>query len=84
MAADTALVKPSPLPLKEIGGRYFDVIEGRYVIEPVGENKVILHFTSTHRLTTRFNFYGGLWTDFFMRDVQTYILQIMKVRSEAE
>jgi hypothetical protein len=84
MAADTSLVKPSPLPLKEIGGRYFDVIEGRYVIEPVSENKVILHFTSTHRLTTRFNFYGGLWTDFFMRDVQNYILEIMKARAEAE
>jgi hypothetical protein len=82
MEADTHLVKSSPLPLKEIGGRYFDVVEGRYAIEPVSQNKVILHFTSAHRLTTRFNFYGGLWTDFFMRDVQNYILQIIKARCE--
>lgn len=84
MAADTRFVQPSPLPLQEIGGRYFDVVEGQYAIEPIGEGKVILRFTSTYRLSTRFNFYASLWTDFFMRDVQNYILQIMKERSEAQ
>jgi hypothetical protein len=83
MEADTRRVYPSSLPLQEIGGRYFDVVEGRYQIEPVGADKVILHFTSTHRLTTRFNFYGGLWTDFFMADIQNHILQIVKARAEA-
>lgn len=84
MQVDTRRVGPSPLPLKEIGGQYFDVIQGKYAIQPVDKNKVILHFTSTHRLTTHFNFYGGLWTDFFMRDVQNYILQIVKARAEAQ
>lgn len=83
MEADLRQLQPSSLPLQEIGGRYFDVIEGQYRLEPAGENKVILHFTSTHRLTTRFNFYGGLWTDLFMRDVQNYILRIVKARAEA-
>jgi hypothetical protein len=84
MEAETGQLKPSPLPLHEIGGRYFDVIEGKYSLEPVGEDKVILHFNSTHRLSTGFNFYAGLWTDFFMGDVQNYILQIVKARCEAE
>lgn len=83
MEADTRAVVDSPLPLHEIGGRYFDVIEGQYTIEPLSDNRVILHFTSRYRLSTRFNFYGGLWTDFFMQDVQRYILQIMKARAEA-
>lgn len=84
MEADTRAVAEGPLPLKEIGGRYFDVIEGEYAIEPAGDHRVILHFTSKYRLSTRFNFYGGLWTDFFMRDIQNYILQIMKARAEAQ
>jgi hypothetical protein len=83
MKADTGQVRSSPLPLQEIGGRYFDVVEGQYRIERVSQGKVILHFTSTHRLTTRFNFYGGLWTDFFMRDIQDHILGIIKERAEA-
>lgn len=83
MEADTSAVTHSTLPLQGIGGRYFDVVGGRYTIEVLGPEHVMLHFTSTHRLSTRFNFYGGLWTDFFMRDVQNYILELVKARSEA-
>lgn len=82
MAADTSQLEATPLPLQQIGGPYFDVIEGRYEIEPLAEDRVILHFTSTHRLSTRFNGYGGWWTDLFMRDVQNYILRIVKARAE--
>ena len=84
MEADTTGVTRSTLPLKGIGGPYFDVIGGRYELEVLGPEHVILRFSSTHRLSTRFNFYGGLWTDFFMRDVQNYILDIVKARSEAQ
>lgn len=84
MEADTSAVPESPLPLREIGGQYFDVIEGKYAIEPASNGGTILHFTSKYRLSTHFNFYGSLWTDFFMRDVQTYILRIMKARAEAQ
>ncbi len=83
MEADTSQVTNAALPLQGIGGRYFDVVGGRYEIEPLGPEHVILHFSSTHRLSTRFNFYGGLWTDWFMRDVQDYILDLVKARSEA-
>jgi hypothetical protein len=83
MEADTSAVTATSLPLRGIGGRHFDVIGGRYEIEVLGPQHVILHFSSTHRLSTHFNFYGGLWTDFFMRDVQNYILEIVKARSEA-
>jgi hypothetical protein len=82
MEADTSAVAGSPLPLQEIGGRHFDVIQGAYAIEPLGAGRVRLHFTGTYRLSTRFNAYSSLWTDFFMRDVQNYILQIMKARAE--
>jgi hypothetical protein len=66
-----------------VGGPFFDVLDGTYEIEPVAPGRVVLHLASTHRLSTRFNLYSGLWTDFIMRDVQEYILKILKRRCEA-
>ena len=66
-----------------VGGPFFDVLRGEYEIEPVAPGRVVLHLASTHRLSTRFNLYSGLWTDFIMRDVQEYILKILKRRCEA-
>jgi hypothetical protein len=65
-----------------VGGKYFDVLEGRYRIENTGNNKLILHLTSKFRLSTRFNFYSGLWSRIIMRDIQKNILRIVKTRSE--
>jgi hypothetical protein len=65
-----------------IGGAYFDMLEGDYRIEPINEHQVILHLSSKHRLSTRFNFYAGLWTDFIMRDIQRNILSIIRNRCE--
>lgn len=66
-----------------VGGKYFDVLEGRYEIEKVNDKKIILHLTSQFRLSTRFNFYSGLWSKLIMKDIQENILTIIKRRSEA-
>ena len=71
-----------PAPFGEIGGPFFDMLDGRYEIEQLSENRVILHLSSTHRVTTRFNWYAGLWTEPIMSELQRYILAIMKVRSQ--
>ena len=60
----------------------FDVIDGAYTIEPLTDGRVLLHLSSHHRLSTRFNVYGGAWTDYVMRDLQNYILRIIKARCE--
>lgn len=65
-----------------VGGKYFDVLEGRYEIEKAGSNKIILHLTSRFRLSTNFNFYSGLWSKVIMSDIQKNILEIVKERSE--
>jgi len=65
-----------------VGGPYFDVLQGTYRLEP-RDGKTLLHLSSDHRLSTRFNGYAGLWTDFIMRDTQSYILQIVARRAEA-
>ncbi|MEM0963321.1 MAG: hypothetical protein AAGK21_12385 [Bacteroidota bacterium] len=66
-----------------VGGRYFDVLNGRYEIEPVAPGRVVLHLTSEQRLGTRFNGYTQLWTDRFMGDIQETILEVVKARAEA-
>jgi hypothetical protein len=73
-----------PAPFNEIGGAMFEMIDGTYTIEPLEDGRVILHLWSNHRLTTRFNGYGGLWTDAVMHDLQNYILGIVKARSEVQ
>lgn len=70
-------------PLGQIGGKYLKVFDGGFWIEPLGQDRVMLHLSSQHRLSTHFNFYGGLWTDWVMRDLQNYILSVIKARCEA-
>jgi hypothetical protein len=65
-----------------VGGPYFDVLRGTYRLEQRGQ-ETVLHLSSDHRLSTRFNGYAGLWTDFIMRDTQAYILRIVARRAEA-
>lgn len=66
-----------------IGGRYFDVLDGKYRIEPAQNGDVILHLVSHQRLSTDFNGYAGLWTDAVMQSLQTNILQVIKHRCES-
>ncbi len=71
-----------PPPLNLIDGETFDVIEGMYEIEPLEDGTIMLHLTSQHYLSTRFNEYGSYWTDLIMTDLQDYILRIVKARAE--
>ena len=65
-----------------IGGPYFDVLDGRYELEPIGEGRTRLVLTSRHRVTTRLNFYAGWWADRVMRSVQHNLLAVLKARAE--
>ena len=66
-----------------VGGEYFDVLDGTYEIVPVAPGEVELRLWSTHRLSTHFNSYAALWTDFVMRQIQGNILQVVRDRAEA-
>lgn len=65
-----------------IGGEYFDVLEGRYVLEPLGEGRCRLHLSSRFVVSTSFNVYAGLWARWIMSDIQENILQVIRRRSE--
>jgi hypothetical protein len=77
----------SPTTLDEhvkVGGRYFDVLEGEYALEPLANGDTLLHLSSRERVSTHFNVYAGFWTDAVMRSIQSSILQVIKHRSEGE
>jgi hypothetical protein len=81
--ANTDSIPPTTLDEHvTIGGPYFDVLEGEYSLEPLSEDTTRLHLRSRERLSTHFNAYAGLWTDAVMRDIQTSILQVIKLRCE--
>ena len=81
--ADTDHIPPKTFDEHvKVGGPYFDVLEGTYWIEELNPRVVRLHLISRQRLSTRFNFYSHLWTEFLMADLQRYILTIIKQRCE--
>jgi hypothetical protein len=65
-----------------IGGDYFDVLNGTYVLQQTGFNQYRLHLYSHFKLTTTFNFYASWWAGWIMSDIQNNILQIIKQRAE--
>lgn len=81
--ADTESIPPSTLDEHvTIGGPYFDVLHGEYILELVSQDVVRLRLVSRHRVSTDFNWYARLWTDAVMRDVQRSILYVIKNRCE--
>lgn len=64
------------------GGAYFDVLVGRFEIEPtINGSRLVL--TSQHRLSTRFNWYASLWSRELMREIQANIINVIRARAEA-
>jgi hypothetical protein len=65
-----------------VGGPYFDVLHGEYRLEPLANGMTRLHLSSSHRLSTDFNWYAHLWTDAAMSDLQRRILVVIRQRCE--
>ncbi len=85
ITADTAHIPPTTLDEHvTIGGRYFDVLNGEYRLEPLPDGDILLHLSSQERLSTDFNAYAALWSDAVMKDLQQSILQVVKNRCETD
>jgi hypothetical protein len=67
----------------EIGGKYFDVLNGGYKLTQIDKNTTKLTLSCTYRVTTNFNFYSKRWADFIMDDFQVVILNVVKERCES-
>ena len=83
--ANTENIPPTTLDEHvKVGGRYFDVLEGEYRLEPLPNGDILLHLSSRERVSTHFNSYAGLWTDAVMSSIQNSILQVVKRRAETD
>lgn len=81
--ADPSKVPPTALDEHiVIGGAYFDVLDGTYRLERIGEGVYRLHLYSHFVLRTPFNFYASWWAGWIMRDIQNNILQVIQTRCE--
>lgn len=66
-----------------VGGRFYDVLDGRYRIEPAGEGRVVLHLSSRHRLNTHLGRYASWWSERIMDEIQGNVLGVIRQRAEA-
>jgi len=67
-----------------VGGTYFDVLDGTYELEKLGENRYKLHLYSHFQLNTHVNFYATYWARWIMQDIQNNILAVVRARSEQQ
>lgn len=65
-----------------IGGKYFDVLQGSYLVEQKNSNTCKVTLTCTYRITTNLNRYSKWWADFILDDFNQMILEVIKKRSE--
>lgn len=65
-----------------IGGEYFDVLDGTYRLEELGNGRCRLHLYSHFALKTDFNQYASLWAGWIMKDIQNNILQVIQTRCQ--
>ncbi|SNT39483.1 hypothetical protein SAMN05421770_11121 [Granulicella rosea] len=83
--ADTAHIPSTTLDEHvTVGGRFFDVLTGEYVLEPQGDGSTLLRLSSQERLSTDFNLYAALWSDAVMSDMQANILHVVRNRCETQ
>lgn len=84
----TVQVEPQSIPPQtldehvRVGERYFDVLSGRFQLDPDPTGGVLLTLSSRHRITTPFNWYAAWWSEWVMADIQQTICQVIKQRSE--
>lgn len=67
-----------------VGGEYFDVLDGTYVLEKCPDSVYRLQLYSHFVLKTDFNFYASWWAGWIMKDIQNNILQVIKTRCQAK
>ncbi|MDO6435525.1 hypothetical protein Q4E93_33230 [Flavitalea sp. BT771] len=65
-----------------IGGDYFDVLDGTYQLQKLGDSYYRLHLYSHFTLKTTFNFYASWWAGLIMKDIQSNILQVIQTRCQ--
>ncbi len=82
---DEASIPPGVLDEHvRIGGRYFDLVDTRYDIDPLGSGDCRLSLTAHYRVNTGFNAYAALWAGAMLHAAGGTVLHFYKLRSESD
>lgn len=65
-----------------IGGRFYDVLDGRYRIEERGEGSVVLQLSSRDRINTHLGRYASWWSEQVMGEIHGNILHVIRQSAE--
>ncbi len=66
-----------------VGGRFYDVLDGRYEIRMGDDGSLVLRLSSRHRLNTHLGRYASWWSGRIMNEIQGNILEVIRKRTEA-
>ncbi|WP_238379665.1 polyketide cyclase/dehydrase [Celeribacter ethanolicus] len=69
-------------PHVKIGGKYVDVLNGGYLLEPLGKGRTRLVLTTRTRDSSGMGAYARFWHHFFIEDFHMVILDLVKARLE--
>jgi hypothetical protein len=69
-------------PHVKVGGRYFNVISGEYILEDLGRSTRLVLTTRTYD-NSGLGAYAEFWHHFFFEDFHEVILDLVKMRTEA-
>ena len=68
----------------EMGGEYFDLVDGGYDLKKTADGGTELSLTTRFVNKSRLKLYGDLWGRMVLKDFHRSILGLMKVRSEKD
>lgn len=68
----------------EIGGEYFDLVDGGYELRRTSDGGTQLSLTTRFVNKSELKLYGDLWGQMVLKDFHGSILRLMKVRSERD
>lgn len=66
----------------EVGGEYFDLVDGAYELKPSSDGGTELSLTTRFNNKSQLKLYGDLWGSMVLKDFHRSILGLMKHRSE--
>jgi len=66
----------------EMGGKYFDLLKTDYQLEQIDTKTTKLILTIDYRLSTEYNWYSRLWTNYILNEFSDVVMNIHKQRLE--
>ncbi|MFT3704501.1 MAG: hypothetical protein QM802_19190 [Agriterribacter sp.] len=64
-----------------IGGEHIDILQDKYILEPLSANSCRITLSSHFYINTPINWYAGIWARYMMKDMLQDEIELIKDRS---